>query len=474
MQDLKRTKIVATLGPSTSTPEMIENLMKSGVNAFRLNFSHGTHESHAQLIAWIKEIREKLNLPVAILQDLCGPKIRLGMIGNGGIDINPGDTIILDTSITENEGNVLPVTYQGFAHDVKEGHQLLLADGNFELKIKKVRPPQVECEVITGGHLTSKKGINYPEGSFSLPAITKKDKEDLRFGLEQGVDFVALSFIKTGDDVNIAREIVNNSGASVQLIAKIEKHEAIANFFEILHNVDGIMVARGDLGVEIPLEKVPFVQKKIIRLSNLYGKPVITATQMLLSMVDSPRPTRAESTDIANAILDGTDAIMLSDETASGNFPLEAVRTMNRLARETEKNFSFYVMPPSAEGPGEISIPQAISHAATNLAKEIDARAILCPTSSGFTAKMISRFRPKASILGLTPNLERYYQLALLWGVVPGYLPIELHMDKLLENAVRLAEESGVLEKEDRYVITAGFPFGMGGDTNLIRAGKLD
>jgi pyruvate kinase len=321
--------------------------------------------------------------------------------------------------------------------------------------------------------LSSHKGINYPDGSFRLPAITEKDREDLKFGLEQGVDYVALSFVKTAGDIEVAREICRLANKRVFLIAKIEKHEAVDNISGILEKVDGVMVARGDLGVEIPLEKVPLIQKRIIRLANLQGKPVITATQMLLSMVNAPRPTRAEATDIANAILDGTDAIMLSDETASGNFPLQAVETMNRIALETERHFPFYEPLSAKEGIVELDITKAISASACSLAEKLEASAILCPTSSGFTARMISRFRPRAKVLALTTDRLTYYQLALLWGVLPRCVPVEYKMQELLDNALQKAIDEGLLRSKNRYVITAGFPFGEGGPTNLIYAGEL-
>ena len=474
MSAVKRTKIIATLGPATDTPEMIARLIEAGVDAFRLNFSHGSHDSHGELIARIKAARKKVERPVAILQDLSGPKIRMGMFPKGPIELAAGDTVVLDTSLNEYDGKRLPVSYAGFAHDVAAGHHLLLADGNLELEILEVKPPRVTCRVLVGGSLSSKKGINYPGGSFSLPAITEKDKDDLRFGLEQGVDYVALSFVKTAEDVETAREIIRAASADVSLIAKIEKHEAIRNLDAIMHAVDGVMVSRGDLGVEIPLEQVPFVQKRIIHLANRHGKPVITATQMLLSMVNAPRPTRAEASDIANAIADGTDVIMLSDETAGGSYPVEAVEMMRRIAMEVEKNFAYYNLALHDEAFGEDSIPQAISFAATSLAQSLDARAILSPTSSGFTARMMSRFRPRAHVLALTPNRRAYYRMALQWGVVPHYLPIEEHMDKLLDTAVRLGEERKLLQSGDKYVITAGFPFGMGASTNLIQAGVVE
>ncbi len=470
---MKRTKIVATLGPATSSPKMIEELIKTGVNAFRLNFSHGTHESHAQLIEWIKEKRKALDTPVAILQDLSGPKIRIGNINRSALELNSGDELIFDTQIEESSGNIVPVSYKGFADDVQQGHHLLLADGNLEIEVTRLDPPRVTSKVVVGGQLTSNKGINYPEGSFNLPAITEKDKKDLRFGLRNGVDCVALSFVKAADDVKIARKICESENRHVPLIAKIEKHEAIKNLYEILQCVDGVMVARGDLGVEIPLEQVPLVQKRVIKLANSSGKPVITATQMLVSMVDAPRPTRAEATDITNAILDGTDAIMLSEETATGNYPLQAVRTMNQIALETEKSFPYYKASLFDREISVIDITLGISSSAASLAKNLDARAILCPTSSGFTARMISRFRPKARVIALTPNEDTYFQSSLLWGVYPTHFPVDQNMDNLVREALSFAQKRKFLQPKDRYVLTAGFPFGKGGKTNLITAGQV-
>ncbi len=467
----KRTKIVATLGPASTSEKIIEKLATAGVNAFRLNFSHGTHESHGEAIQLIKKVRNKLNLPVAILQDLSGPKIRVGNICDPPLELSEGDEVIFDTQISKSEGRRLPVTYPGFARDVKVGGQLLLADGDIELVIKQADKTVVRCTVITGGALTSHKGINYPEGSFNLPAVTEKDKADLQFGLEMDVDFVALSFVRTAKDISVAREMIDAANSKAQIIAKIEKHEAINNFFEILKVVDGVMVARGDLGVEIPLERVPIAQKKIIKIANIYGKPVITATQMLRSMVDSPRPTRAEVTDVANAILDGTDAVMLSEETASGNFPVLAVEMMARIAAQIEENYNFYNSVLEHPTDAQFGIAEAISHSATQLARELHTDLILCPTNSGFTAKMMSRFRPEAWILGLTPSEKTFYQLALIWGVIPKILDFEEHSESLMQNAILKAKAEKLLQEGDRYVVTAGYPFGKGSSTNLIKAG---
>ncbi len=471
-----RTKIVATLGPASDNEDTIRQLIEAGVSAFRLNFSHGTHTTHARTIRRIKKIREAMKVPVAILQDLSGPKIRVGDLTTGPIQLKEGETVILNASLSRSDGDEIPVTYNGFAEDVRKGGRLLLADGALELKIQKVEPPRVYCKVIVGGTLSSRKGINYPEGSFSLPAVTEKDKDDLRFGLKHGVDAVALSFVRTQEDIKTARELCAEMGKSVLLFAKIEKHEAVRNFLDILQEVDGVMVARGDLGVEIPLEEVPIVQKRIIHMCNLHGKPVITATQMLLSMVHAPRPTRAEVTDVANAILDGTDAIMLSDETAMGQYPIKAVQTMKQIARFTERNFKSYYRQDTwnmaiTEGR---RIPESISQNVAELSEEINANVIICPTTSGFTARMISRKRPNAHVLALTPIKKNVYLLAFLWGVIPEYLPYRKHTRTLFKTALHIAHQKGLLDEGDSYVITAGYPFGTGKTTNLIKAGVFN
>ena len=467
----KKTKIVATLGPATSSEEKITQLIKAGVNVFRLNFSHGNHNEHGKLIEMIQKIRGKLNQPVGILQDLSGPKIRIGIIADPPLELNVGDNVILNPKIKKSKNKQIPLNYSGFAKDVKVGNHLLLADGNIILAIKEVKPPKVFCKVIVGGNLTSRKGLVYPGGSFNIPALTKKDIEDLKFGLNKGVDMVALSFVKTAADIDKVRNVFKSSKRSIPIIAKIEKHEAIRNFLSILKVVDGVIVARGDLGLEIPSEQIPMVQKKLIKLANNHGKPVITATQMLLSMVQSTRPTRAEITDVANAILDGTDAIMLSEETAVGDYPVKAVDVMSRIACETEKNFPYHHSVFSKQSENVVDIPQAISENAASLAKELKAKLIICPTVSGFTARMISRFRPKSPIYALTPNTETYYQLILLWNTIPRIFPLEKHTSKLIENALVKANKEKLIKKGDSYVITAGFPFGTGVPTNLIKAG---
>jgi pyruvate kinase len=469
----KRTKIVATLGPATSSQEKIRQLVKAGVNVFRLNFSHGTHRDHGKLIRLIKNVRKDLKEPVGILQDLSGPKIRVGIIAAPPLQLNVGDELILNAKIKRSHKNEIPLNYPGFVDDVKAKDHLLLADGNIDLVIKRIDSPRVFCKVVVGGSLTSAKGINYPGGSFNIPALTKKDINDLKFGLDNGIDMVALSFVKTVEDIQKLKKVFKSVKRSVPIIAKIEKHEAIRNFFDILKAVDGIMVARGDLGLEIPSEQVPMVQKKLIRLANIHGKPVITATQMLLSMVESPRPTRAEITDVANAILDGTDAVMLSEETAVGDYPAKAVEVMSRIAIETEKNFPYYSSAHENPNASKQDIPQAISRSAARLAQELNAKLIICPTMSGFTARMISRFRPKTPVYALTPNTDTYHQMVLMWNIIPRVFPMEKLTSRLIQSALDRAHKDKLIKKGDQYVITAGYPFGKGVRTNLIKAGTF-
>ncbi len=471
MRNTKRTKIIATLGPATYSREKIKELIGAGVNAFRLNFSHGNYEEHFRLIEWVQGVRRELGVPVAIIQDLGGPKIRIGEIRGEPLVLEADDELILDPNVREREDNIISVSYVGFAGDVREGHNLLLADGAIELKIIKIKGSRVECRVLNGGRLTSNKGINYPAGSFSVPSITEKDVRDLEVGLEHGVDMIAISFIRKASDIETVRAKCVESGREIPLIAKIEKHEAIENLDDIIEEVDGVIVARGDLGVEIPMEKVPGVQKKIIKSANLHGKPVIIATQMLASMVRSPRPTRAEVTDIANAILDGADALLLSEETAVGKYPIEAIETMSRIVIETERDYPYGKIFPDATYPPKMHLPIEIALNAADIANALNAPVILCPTSSGFTARMLSRFRPEAIIYALTSDDVVYNSSGLLWGVIPRKVPeIEEFDEELMRASKEMANGDGLLDDGEYYVITAGFPFGVGNRTNMITA----
>ena len=472
MQPKKQTKIVATLGPACSDPATMAEMIESGVDVFRLNFSHGSHQSHLKLMKQIKKLRKQQNRSVAILQDLSGPKIRLGNIQDEPLQVSPRDTLILDASLTTiSHGNRIGVNHPGFAKDVFPGARLLLSDGDLELEVKKIVKSQVFCEVIIGGSLFSHKGVNFPSGTFHVPSITEKDKKDLRFGLKNGVDMVAMSFVREANDLKKARLIFKEVGRQVPLIAKIEKHEAIENLSEIIDAADGIMVARGDLGVDIEIERVPMIQKNIIQRANGLGKPVITATQMLRSMVESPMPTRAEVTDVANAILDGTDAIMLSEETAVGKYPLKAVKMMSRIATITEENATYFREPGQLRDKNSASIPDSISHSATILARDLKANIICAITRTGYTARAIARFRPKSSILALTPEEDVYYQMALVWGVLPVKYALQQDQNRLFRDAMGIAKRLKITRKGDHYVFASGFPLGQPGSINQVTAG---
>ncbi|RMG52659.1 MAG: pyruvate kinase [Acidobacteria bacterium] len=470
---MPRTKIVCTIGPASRSPEKLEQLIAAGMNVARLNFSHGSHDEHEEVIVRLREIAARLARPLAILQDLAGPKIRIGEITAGTVHLQAGDRFILTTEAVPGDEHKVSITYPALPRDVRPGDTLLLNDGALELRVEETRENEIICRVVVGGPLSSHKGINVPTRSLQVPSLTEKDREDLAFGLERGVDYVALSFVRSPADVLEAKQFMAERGRLVPLIAKIEKHEALAHIDEIIEVVDGIMVARGDLGVETPLEKVPLVQKMLIHKCNQAGKPVITATQMLRSMVNNPRPTRAEVTDVANAILDGTDAVMLSEETAVGNYPVEAVQMMARIAEDAESGFPFTVWTSQLKPREPVSLPEAVSRAACALAENIRARAIITFTQSGSTARLVAKYRPRPSILAPTPLEETYHRLALVWGVIPMLSEATQTTDEMMERAFTAARRAGFVRRGDTVVITAGVPLGVPGTTNLIKAETL-
>jgi pyruvate kinase len=464
---MRKTKIVCTIGPASESPQIVKELIKGGMDVARLNFSHGTRKWHRQKIREIRRISRELKKPVAILQDLGGPKIRIGLIKGGATELRPGGTFILtNRQILGNEREV-SVTYRLLPQVVKPGDSILLADGMLELRVLDTDKTDIRCHVVVGGPLSSQKGINLPTKSIRLPSLTDKDKTDLLFGIKQGVDLVALSFVRRAHDVKIAKDIIERNRANIPVIAKIEKHEALECIDDILDAADGIMVARGDLGVETPLERVPAVQKILIKKSNAAAKPVITATQMLKSMVENVRPTRAETTDVVNAIYDGTDGVMLSEETASGRFPVKSVQMMVRIAKVADKSFPF------EKFPGAPSIrenhPRAISQAACYLAQGINAAAIITPTESGATARFISAFRPPQPIVALSPRPYTVKRLAVCWGVFPFLVKEFKDTDDAFKKSIDVAKRSGIVSKGDTVVITAGIPAGVPGNTNLIK-----
>lgn len=465
----RRTKIVATIGPATSRPEVLKPLIEAGATTLRLNFSHGTHDDHQRSIRLIRQISFELNQPVAILQDLQGPKIRLGRFENEKITVKPGDPFVLTSQKIPGTQTRSYVSYNNLAQEVPEGATILLDDGKVEMRVEKIdqEAQELHCVVVVGGVLSNNKGVNFPGVYLSIKALTDKDREDLVFGLDQGVDWVALSFVRNPDDVREIKELIASAGKEVPVIVKIEKHEAIDQIEGILALSDGVMVARGDLGVEMPAEEVPLLQKRLISLANSFGLPVITATQMLDSMVHCPRPTRAEISDVANAILDGTDAVMLSNETAVGDYPVEAVATMARVAERIEQE---HTIPATPKNLGkDDAIPNAISQAVGRIAQQLNAKAIMTLTQSGATARNVSKFRPVTPILAVTPHVDVSRRLQMVWGVRP-LLVLDLpSTTETFQAAIAVAQEKGVLEGGDMVVTTAGTLKGVSGSTDLIK-----
>jgi pyruvate kinase len=464
----RKTKIVCTIGPASDSPQIIEALIAAGMNVARLNFSHGTHDEHLKKIKTIRDIAEKLKQPVAILQDLAGPKIRVGKMKEGGVELRRGEKFILTNREIVGDEKRASVTYSSLPNDVKPGDRILLADGTIDLWVLKSDGQDIQCDVVVGGVLTSHKGINLPTGTILASPFTEKDREDLLFGIQHGVDLIGLSYVKESGDIEAVKKFLKKEAANISVIAKIERKEALEKIDEILLASDGIMVARGDLGVETPLEKIPNVQKMLIRKANALGKPVITATQMLRSMVDHNLPTRAEVTDVVNAIYDGTDAVMLSEETAIGRFPVEAVQMMGKIAQAAEEEFPFEQFL-KRDMEGNTEIPQAISHAASFLAEKVGAVVIIVPTESGSTARWVSRLRPRQPILGLSRHLSTVRSLNLCWGVHPFLVPEWKDTDDMLERSKKIPKELGMASMGDRIVIIAGVPISIPGTTNLIK-----
>jgi pyruvate kinase len=471
----RRTKIVATLGPASRNPKILRSLMEAGVDVVRLNFSHGSHEEHDESIRMIRDLADALDRPVAILADLAGPKIRIGDFEAEGVDLDPGDRFTLTTREIRGNRQGVAVNYAGLPQDVKPGEPVLLNDGLLEMKVEGVEGPDVRCQVIVGGRLTSRKGVALPMTRLSLPCLTKKDRADLKFGLERGIDFVGLSFVRSAAEVEDTKAIITELGYDTPVCAKIERHEALDHLEAIVAAVDSVMVARGDLAVDASFERVPMIQKRIIKLANQAGKPVITATQMLRSMVDNPRPTRAEATDVANAVFDGTDAVMLSEESAIGGYPVETVRVMDRIVRAAEAELDFggaLLRRERLVDQGRV-IPSAFARAACFIAHDIGAAAILTPTSSGRTARAVARHRPQQPIIALTSQESTYRRLALSWGVTPFMVEDLLSTDDMIAKSRDAVLRAGFLTPGDTIVITAGHPVGVSGSTNLITAVRL-
>lgn len=468
----KRTKIVATIGPSSWDEETLRKIIRSGMDVARINFSHGDHERHSQSIDLIREVAKQEDRVIAIMADIQGPKIRVGKITTP-IKLEKNDTITLTLNEADGTDNIVTLPHPEFIKDIGVGMRLLLDDGNLEFEVSEVLPRSLVCRVIIGGTLSSRKGVMAPNAHLTLSAITEKDREDIEFALNKDVDYIAMSFVRSPDDIRELRWLMRHLGKESAVIAKIEKHEAIDNIEAIIDSCDAIMVARGDLGLEVPAEQVPYHQKRIISLCNKLSKPVITATQMLNSMVDSPRPTRAEASDVYNAIIDGTDAVMLSNESAAGQFPVEAVETMATIATIAEQNIwqgrsSDWKLNNETVSKTE-AISDIISQSTYHIAEALNLKAIITTTLSGYTARRVARERPRTPIICITPNEVTYRQMALVWGVYPVLVGNFTTIEEMIEMITTASTQHGLARRGDTVVIIAGVPFGFGGQTNLIK-----
>jgi pyruvate kinase len=477
---MRRTKIVCTIGPATISEEKLEQLMREGMNVARLNFSHGTYDEHRQVIERVRAISARLDCAVAILQDLQGPKIRTGALQDGKpVSLIDSTQVTITTRDIVGNGQIISTTYENLPQDVKPGDRILLDDGLMELRVLSANETDVQCLVVHGGVLKEHKGINLPGVAVSSPALTEKDRDDLRFGIKHKVDYVALSFVRSPEDIREAKHLIRQyttelyreeEERDIPLIAKIEKPEAVEQLDKILEVADGVMVARGDLGVEMPQEKVPLIQKRIIARCNERGLPVITATQMLESMVTNPRPTRAEVNDVSNSILDGTDAVMLSAETSVGAFPIEAVQMMARIALETEANYYAAGQPIHRHH----SLAEAVSHAAHALAEATNVQYIVVFTRSGNSARLISKDRPRVPILAYTPSKHVYYQLALWWGVWPYHIGMRGTTEELIADVEKRLLDDKLVRQGEYVVIMGGMPIASQARTNFVKLHRVE
>lgn len=469
LKNAKKTKIVCTLGPASDSEEVLTQLVENGLNVCRFNFSHGSHEEQKARMDTAKKVREKLNLPIALLLDTKGPEIRTGNFADPEVLLEQGDQFIITMDEVLGTKEKCTVSYKGLINDVKVGDTILIDDGLVGLRVTEIKDQDIICVVENSGIVKNHKGVNLPGVKINLPALTEKDISDIEFGIEQGIDFIAASFVRKASDVLAIREILENNNAThIQIISKIENQEGVENLDEILQVSDGLMVARGDLGVEVPTEEIPIIQKNMIKKCNELGKPVITATQMLDSMIRNPRPTRAEVTDVANAIYDGTDAIMLSGETAAGKYPVEAVKVMASIAKRIEETLDYEELLKASNLKGS-TVTDAISYATCTTAVELNASAIVTSTSSGHTARMVSKFRPKTPIVAATDSEVTKRQLSLSWGVYTAKAPKASNTDEVVEYSIDVAKEAGYVNEGELVVITAGVPVGESGTTNLIK-----
>lgn len=472
---MRKTKIIATMGPATDDDQILRDLMLSGMNVARFNFSHGNYSDHQERFERVVRIREELGLPIATMMDTKGPEIRLGTFENP-VEIFDGDTFILTTDDIIGDNTKASISFKGLPLDLDINNTIYINDGLIELKVQKITKTDIICKVIHGGMLSNNKGVNVPNVSLSMPYLSEKDMSDLEFGAKMGYDFIACSFVRTGADIDYLKKFIKSIGwTTPRIIAKIENMEGVNNIDEIIHTADGIMVARGDMGIEIPFEQIPAIQKTLIRKGYMAGKQVVTATQMLESMISNPRPTRAEITDVANAIYDGTSAIMLSGETAAGKFPVEAVKTMSSIAKTTENDIDYKNQLHERESSydTDLNITNAISHATVTTAHDINAKAIITVTKSGTTARRISKFRPSCPIIGGTTSEIVCRQMNLSWGVTPMLIEEQNNSDELFQHSVDMAKQKGYVNNDDVVVITAGIPLGQSGTTNMLKVEKV-
>jgi pyruvate kinase len=477
--DTKRTKIVATIGPASGNEDTLRKMIRAGMDVARINFSHGDHKTHGETIDLVRNIAQDEKAVIALMCDIQGPKIRLGKVANEPLMLNKGDKLTLTLDDVPGEGGLISLPHPEFVRDIKSGMQLLLDDGNLEFIVREVTSRTLTCEVVLGGALYSRKGVSAPKARLTLSAITAKDREDIEFALKKETDYIAMSFVRSEEDIRELRWLMRHLGGDAAVIAKIEKHEALENIKAIIDASEGIMVARGDLGVETPAQEVPFHQKRIIQLCNQASKPVITATQMLNSMVESPRPTRAEASDVYNAIVDGTDAVMLSNETAAGQFPVESVETMATIAVIAEQHVwdnrpqkwdtrKFEVTLESSD-----NIADAISEATYHISVALKPRAIVTTTLTGYTARRVARERPQTPIVCVTPNETTFRRMALVWGVLPLLVPGFSTVDEMIRVIVEASHNADLVKQGDTLIIIAGVPFGVGGQTNLLKIHRV-
>ena len=466
---MRKTKIICTLGPSTDKEGVLRDLIANGMNVARFNFSHGSHEEHLGRLEKLKALREELGKPVAALLDTKGPEIRLKDFKNGVENLVAGQTFTLTTRDVEGTNEICSITYKDLPMDVEPNGTIMLDDGLIKLQIQTVNDTDIVCTVLNNGKIKNKKGVNVPGVHLSMPYMSQRDKDDIIFGIQQGYDFIAASFVRTAQDVYDIRNLLNQYDSNIRIIAKIENREGVNNIDSILAAADAVMVARGDLGVEIDFTELPGIQKTIIDRSFSFGKPIVTATQMLDSMIVNPRPTRAEISDVANAIYDGTSAIMLSGETAAGAYPVEALKTMSAIAERTEQE-GFHLRGRTMDfNPGKISVSDATAHAACLTARDVNAAAIVTVSESGTTARLLSKYRPQQPIIACVMREQVQRQLALSWGITPLMMPLAHSTDELIEMSTSLAKENGYLHNGELAVVTAGVPVGVSGTTNMIK-----